>query len=434
MKKVHIIGSGMAGLGAAHYLSEHKMESVMLEKNAHFGGHTASHEFSEGFVFDEGPHISFTNNARVRDLLADGVDGNYREVCAKVNNYWQGHWIKHPAQCNLYGLPSDLVVKIIQEFIQLQQQPEQAVHNYSEWLYASYGKTFSETFPMEYTKKYHTTSAENLSLDWLGPRLYRPDMEEVLRGAISAETQDVHYVTEFRYPQKGGFVSFLKKLVKNPQLKVSHKVIEIDTDTKCITFESGDREYYEQLISSMPLPEIIKSIKNVPESVLTAAAELSCSEVVVVNLGIDRADVFDAHWTYFYDDDIVFARISTPFLQSPENTPPGCSSLQAECYFSAKYRPLTQSPQDLIEPVIQDLKKCGILKENDNIIFRNVMHIPYANVIFDLDRKESLKLVHHFLDEVNIAYCGRYGLWEYIWTDESFISGERAAEKVLQKM
>ena len=28
-------------------------------------------------------------------------------------------------------------------------------------------------------------------------------------------------------------------------------------------------------------------------------------------------------------------------------------------------------------------------------------------------------------------YCGRYGDWGYMWTDESFISGERAAEKAL---
>ncbi len=179
MKKVHIIGSGMAGLGAAHYLSENDVESVMLEKNPHYGGHTASHEFKKGFVFDEGPHISFTKNTRLKNLLADAVDGNYREVSANVNNYWQGHWIKHPAQCNLYGLPTDLVVKIIQEISELKEQPEKKINNYSEWLYASYGKTFSETFPLEYTKKYHTTSAENLSVDWLG-QVYDCDFNQML--------------------------------------------------------------------------------------------------------------------------------------------------------------------------------------------------------------------------------------------------------------
>ena len=36
-----------------------------------------------------------------------------------------------------------------------------------------------------------------------------------------------------------------------------------------------------------------------------------------------------------------------------------------------------------------------------------------------------------YLDDMQIAYCGRYGDWGYLWTDESFISGERAAERAL---
>jgi hypothetical protein len=41
--------------------------------------------------------------------------------------------------------------------------------------------------------------------------------------------------------------------------------------------------------------------------------------------------------------------------------------------------------------------------------------------------------VHGYLDDIGVAYCGRYGDWAYIWTDESFISGEKAAEKILAK-
>ena len=35
---------------------------------------------------------------------------------------------------------------------------------------------------MQYTRKYHTTTADNMSTDWLGPRIYRPSLEEVLAG------------------------------------------------------------------------------------------------------------------------------------------------------------------------------------------------------------------------------------------------------------
>ncbi len=59
------------------------------------------------------------------------------------------------------------------------------------------------------------------------------------------------------------------------------------------------------------------------------------------------------------------------------------------------------------------------------------MLLPYANIIFDLERADALKTVHGYLDDIGIAYCGRYGDWGYMWTDESFISGEKAAEKTL---
>ena len=80
--------------------------------------------------------------------------------------------------------------------------PERTIKNYADWLLSSFGRTFAELFPMQYTKKYHLTTADNMSTDWLGPRVYRPSLEEVLRGAISPTAPNVHYITNFRYPER----------------------------------------------------------------------------------------------------------------------------------------------------------------------------------------------------------------------------------------
>jgi protoporphyrinogen oxidase len=118
-------------------------------------------------------------------------------------------------------------------------------------------------------------------------------------------------------------------------------------------------------------------------------------------------------------------------LQSPHNVPPGCGSIQAECYYSRKYRPLDRKPEECIAPTIRDLRRIGVLRDDDKILYQDTMHIDYANVIFDLERADALKIVHGYLDDIGVGYCGRYGDWAYIWTDESFMSGESAAEKVL---
>jgi protoporphyrinogen oxidase len=431
VSEICVLGTGMAGFGAAYGLREAGRNAILFDKQAHYGGHTASFLYEGRYTFDEGPHVSFTKDERIRGILADAVDQQYEVLRTKVSNYWKGYWIKHPAQVNLHGLPPELVIRIITDYVQAKQQPPREICNYEDWLRASFGNTFAETFPMEYTIKYHTTSAGNLSTDWIGPRLYQASLEEILRGALVAGTADVHYIEGFRYPSRGGFVSYLRRFMEEANVRLDHEVVSIDPRRREIRFANGSVGEYSGLISSMPLPELIPAIAGTPADVLDAAGRLACSEVVIVNLVVDRADLIDAHWTYFYDQDIFFTRISAPHLQSPRNVPSGCGSLQVECYYSKKYRPLDRTPEECIEPVVRDLKRVGLLRETDRILFRNTMYLRYANVIFDLERAEALKTVHGYLDDLGIAYCGRYGDWRYIWTDESFLSGERAAQKVL---
>jgi len=434
LKEIAILGAGMAGFGAAHAAHEAGLRPTMYDMRDHIGGHTASYEFSGGWTFDEGPHVSFTDNVRIQNLLATNIDGKYEEAATRVNNYWKGHWIKHPAQVNLHGLPADLVTKILLEFVELGQCAKAPpIYNYEDWLRASFGNTFSETFPMEYTIKYHTTAAANMNTKWIGPRLYRPKLEEVFQGALQASSDDVHYISGFRYPSRGGFLAYLQPFRKLADIRLGHKVVRIDPKLRLLHFENGVTAGYGDLISSIPLPELIPMIVGAPRDILDAAGRLACSEAVIVSLGIDRADLVDAHWSYFYDRDVFFTRLSTPHLQSPYNVPPGCGSLQAECYYSKKYRPLDRHPEDCIEPVIADLKRCGVLRENDRILFRHAMHILYANVIFDLESTASAAAAHGFLDDIGIGYCGRYGDWAYIWTDQSFVSGETALQKILRR-
>jgi protoporphyrinogen oxidase len=433
MDRICILGTGMAGYGAAHRLVEAGKSPLLFDKRNHYGGHTSSFIYQDKFVFDEGPHVSFTKNERLRKLFADSIDNKYETLNTKVNNYWRGYWIKHPAQINLYGLPTETIVEVIRDFVEAQHKDHGDIVNYEQWLRASFGNTFAEQFPMQYTIKYHTTEAKNMSLDWIGPRLYQAKLDEVLRGALAPSTPDVHYIDGFRYPSYGGFVSYLRRFMNASDLRLGHEVQIIDPRAKTIQFKNKVKVPYSALISSVPLPDLIPTINGAPPDVVDAASRLACSEVVIVNLVVNRRELIDAHWTYIYDQDIFFTRLSTPHLQSPNNVPPGCGSLQAECYYSRKYRPLDRTPQDCIAPTIRDLHRIGILHEDDQVVFQDAMHIEYANVIFDLERAAALQTVHGYLEDIGINWCGRYGDWEYIWTDQSFMSGERAAEKVLEK-
>ena len=58
----------MAGFGAAHHFYKNNIRATIYEKSDFIGGHAATFE-RDGFIFDDGPHISFTKDERIRKLF-----------------------------------------------------------------------------------------------------------------------------------------------------------------------------------------------------------------------------------------------------------------------------------------------------------------------------------------------------------------------------
>jgi len=169
-------------------------------------------------------------------------------------------------------------------------------------------------------------------------------------------------------------------------------------------------------------------IRDVPTRVREAAAGLACTSHFLVSLGVNRPDLTDAYWTYYYDEDIPFSRLSFPYKYSSSAAPPGCSSVQAEVVHS-RFRPLGD-PDAAVEGCIDAMLRCGILHNRDEIVAVDTRNVVYANVIFNLDRNRNLAMVHDYLFQEGVERCGRYGDWAYLWTDQSILSGERAGKSV----
>ena len=181
----------------------------------------------------------------------------------------------------------------------------------------------------------------------------------------------------------------------------------------------------------MPLPDLIRMIKGAPADVVEAARRLACSTCVLVNIGINRDDISNAHMTYFYDRGHLLQPPRLPAHAFREECASGHRQHPGGSLLLGEVQAFHRRAEDWIEPVIRDLRKVGLVREEDQILDKKAMLLKYANIIFDLERADALKTVHAYLDEIGIAYCGRYGDWGYMWTDESFISGEKAAEKAL---
>lgn len=419
MKKIVILGAGISGIGAGYQLRKDKNNKVILfEKNDNWGG-LCDNFIIDGFRFDRFVHLSFTSNQEVKELF-DKSCKSIRHI-PNPANYYNGFWIKHPAQNNLYPLTNEEKEEILNSFKKRENKSINEIKNYEEWLKVQYGDYFAENFPMKYTRKYWGVEAKELETKWVGSRMYKPTLEEVEQGMETEDTPITYYAKEMRYPTVGGYKSYLNYIAKNLNIRLNYEVREIDTKNKVIYFTNNTQETYDELISSIPLSEMNKLIKNIRENIKEEIKKLRWTSGYIISLGLKNKNIPPYLWFYIYDEDIPFARVYSPSHKSPDNCPEGCSSLQLEIYFENK-KDLKSSKEELLEKSIQKLIEMEVIKKED-IIVQDIRFEKYANVIFDFNVYEVRKKIREYLDSIGIKTIGRFGEWDYFWSDQSLMSG-----------
>lgn len=412
-----ILGAGIAGISAAYHLKQKGESSVIFEKDNDWGGLCGFFEI-DGFRFDRFVHFTFAKDEKIAELFAKSSP-LYAHPPVSYN-YWRGCWLKHPAQNNLAPLPIEEKVKIIDSFVNRPRKDVAEISDYAEWLSVQYGDYFAENFPFAYTRKYWGVEAKQLETKWVGNRLHVSPLPEVLRGAFAEQQENFYYTKFMNYPKKGGFRSIMNECRKGLDIRLNKKAVRIDTAAKQVEFADGMVENYDNLISSLPLPEIIKMISDVPENVQNAAKQLRWTCGYQVSLGFNRPDVAKYLWFYIYDEDVPPARVYSPNLKSPDNAPDGCSSLQAEIFFANGAKVVDKNI--ILQKTVEKLKEICQFNDSD-VVVKDIRFEPYANIIFTPEIYESRKVVREWLQAQGIKTIGRFGKWDYLWSHQAFESG-----------
>lgn len=411
-----ILGAGISGLGASYALAEKGEKCIVFEKDDTYGGLCGNFSI-DGFRFDRFVHFTFSQNERVNKIFKSSSPEIYRHT-PEAYNVYKGIWIKHPAQNNLFPLCQKEKDLIINDFLNRKSPDTTAIRNYEDWLRIQFGDYFAEHFPMVYTRKYWMKEARELRTEWVGQRVYQPSVDEVIAGSKTAETPNTYYAKEMRYPKTGGYKQFLKVLAENADIRYNKEVIEIDTQSKTVLFSDGASVEYCRLISSLPLPEMVKIVKNTPDKVIEAASKLESTCGYHVSIALKTKRIPPYLWWYIYDEDNLSARVHSPSMKSPDNAPEGCSSLQMEVYCKkGEY-----SEQEIKEKTVGKLVEKGFIQEED-ILFVHLGYEKYANVIFTEPIYVSRQIVRDYLATIGIETIGRFGEWDYLWSDQSLLSG-----------
>ena len=471
-----VIGAGPTGLSAAYHLDQ---DTLLLERNETVGGWCRSIE-DKGFTFDYAGHIMFSNDPYVLDLyrtlLGDNLHWQNREAWV----YSKGVHTRYPFQGALYGLPSKVIAECITGAIEARygstRQPDttssaanckvasgdvkdlddccadgavlpaaakasptasavalqnQAPRNFEEFIYKVWGAGIARHFAIPYNRKLWTVPLTEMETSWLGGRVPLPDLNEIIEGALEPVAKPMGPNARFGYPLKGGFEALMKGFLPHIKgtVETSAKVVELIPQEKLVALADGRRFHYEQLVNTMPLPELVKVIgANAPAEVHQAAQGLRHISIRCVNLGIARENITDKHWIY-YPEDSIFHRIFVQGNASPHCNPPGGFGLTCEISYS-EHKPLPVDGEALVQRCMDDLVKVGLLKPDDKLITSSVVDMPYAYVLYDHARSRNVDLIRRWMAQHDIILAGRYSEWEYYNSDHAFLAGRKAAKAV----
>ncbi len=481
-----VIGAGPTGLSAAYHLPE---DTLLLEQNNRVGGWCRSLETS-GFTFDYAGHIMFSNDPYVHQLyqmlLGDNVHWQDREAWIYSKNVYT----RYPFQGALYGLPPQVIKECLVGAIEARfgalknkaaangltnghtnghsgknnghngsakvcgdvkdccadgileasatignvpgsDNKSSEPKNFEEFIYKVWGAGIAKHFAIPYNRKLWAVPLTEMETSWLGGRVPLPDLEEMIEGALSPVPKPMGPNARFGYPLRGGFQALMNgwlPYVKD-KLRLNSRVARVSPAKHTVTLSDGSEFRYDHLVSTMPLPVLIRSMADaVPAHIRAAVSALRHVSVRCVHLGVGRESLTEKHWIY-YPEETVFHRIFVQGNASPYCNPPGGFGLTCEITYGDQ-KPLPCDGDALIQRAIEDCQRVGILKPGDPIWAAVQCDMPYAYVVYDHGRAKSVAAIREWLAQQDILLAGRYSEWEYYNSDHAFIAGKKAAEKI----
>jgi UDP-galactopyranose mutase len=460
-----IAGAGPTGLSAAYHLGP---DTLLLEQNDRVGGWCRS-VVENGFTFDYAGHIMFSNDAYVHELyrllLGDNVHWQDREAFI----FSKGVYTRYPFQGSLHGLPPTVIKDCLLGAIEAHYATAAAPRvngkrpgtahavrpvkdccadgvlestvplvsddgpprNFHDFIYRVWGRGIAEHFAIPYNRKLWAVALDEMETSWLGGRVPMPDLEEMIDGALSPTPKPMGPNARFGYVLRGGFQALMDAFVPRLQgeVRLNVRVIGVSPSRHRVTTADGVQTSYDTLISTMPLPLLIRAMgREAPAEIHEAAAGLRHVSVRCVHLGIGREHLTEKHWIY-YPEDPVFHRIFVQGNASPHCNPPGGFGLTCEITYSPQ-KPLPCDGDALVRRCLDDCRRVGLVREDDPVWAATQVDLPYAYVVYDHGRAEKVERIKRWLAERDIIAAGRYGEWAYYNSDHAFLAGKAAAETV----
>lgn len=420
MKEIVIAGAGITGLSVGYHLGN--LEFKIFEKEKEPGGLARSKKVGD-FYLDYGGHFIHGKNPYFLEVLNSLFGEKIKKWERKACILKDGKLIPYPFQANLSLLPHKEKFECVRDFIETSFKKKKRPSNFKEWLEINFGKGICHSFLFPYNSKFWIYPLETLSYEWCEWGIPVPKWEDVLRSALGEIIKGLGYNPVILYPEEG-IGKLPLKIMDGFKEKVytQREIKNIDLKKRILYFKDGSSIEYELLISTIPLPELLNSLKEAPSSLKKTVSKLKFISVSVANAIIKGREFENIDWIYIPERWTPFYRLGFYPLKKDSIFP---------VFAETSHLPERGVSKDSIFlELFALLRKLNIIEKKEDIQFFELIEIPYAYVIFNRFRKRKLPEILSFLEKNKIISTGRYGSWDYLSMESSFLLGKEVAGRV----
>ncbi|HEX5852211.1 MAG TPA: NAD(P)/FAD-dependent oxidoreductase [Solirubrobacteraceae bacterium] len=448
--KVVIVGAGPGGLTAAFQLQKHGLSSVVLEASSHVGGISRT-EQRDGFRFDIGPHRFFTKVKAIEDLwheILPGEDFMLRPRQTRI--YYAGKYFDYPinAKNALRNMGVVEATRCVASYIWAQLRLPRNQESYEGWLIARFGSRLYRTFFKTYTEKVWGVPVSAMPADWAAQRVKSLSLGKALLNALTPKRNQkeiTSLIEEFKYPKYGA--GMMWELCHDAVSKLGTEVVMSAEVVSClhaagratsvITRQpdgSNGSYQFDELISSMPISELIKAMyPATPDEIVAAASDLRYRDHLTIALVVPADKVpWHDNWIYVHDPNVRTMRILNVGAWSPHMVKNGRNVLGLE-YTLFEGDPFWDLDDEaLIECGKQELNGLDLVRYGD-IGQGYVVRTRKAYPVYDDRYHHNIQVIREWLrDNVrNVHPIGRNGMFRYNNQDHSMYTAMLTVENIV---
>ena len=425
---VVVLGGGLTGISTAYHLGGGWQ---LFEKEARLGGHARTDE-RDGFHFDKTGHWLHLRDPYTQGLVQDLLPDGLVPVERRARIFSNGVLTRYPFQGNLHGLPPEVIRECLMGAIEAQTRRwDGEPRDFAEYCLRYFGAGISRHFMIPYNRKLWGVDLSEITSAWCSRFVPVPKLGDIVAGAVGANPPEMGYNVHFLYPRSGGIETMTRALIGRLQGGEVHTgcaLESLDWKRRRVT-AGGATMSYRAMVATIPLPELLMRMEELPPEIEAAASRLRCTGVRYLNVALRRSPDADFHWIYVPEQRYPFYRVGIYTNAVPAMAPPGHGSL----YVELSDRGPLPALDAVLREVVPGLVAAGAMTSADDLLFAELRELRYAYVVFDHHYYDAVATLMPFLEGARIYPRGRYGSWVYNSMEDCILAGREVARLIRER-